>query len=125
MAGVALRPRCGAKLPAGLAADAARPAPIAIPVRGGRPWVTYGLLAVNVVVWLAMTATGGSQDPQTLLRFGAKYGPLIYEGEYWRLLTPMFLHIGFMHLLLNSYALFVLGMETELFFGPRGSWACI
>jgi rhomboid protease GluP len=77
------------------------------------------LLAINVLVWLAMTAAGGSTDSEVLLGFGAKYGPAIYRGEYWRLFTAMFLHIGLMHLGFNSYALYVLGPETERFFGRK------
>jgi rhomboid protease GluP len=82
-----------------------------------RPWVSWALLAANVAVWLAMTLTGGSTNPLVLLRFGAKFGPAILVGEYWRLLTTIFLHIGLLHLLLNSYALYILGPEVERFFG--------
>jgi rhomboid protease GluP len=100
-----------------------------------RPRLTYALLAINVLVWLAMTAAGGSTDPEVLIRFGAKYNPLIADGQVWRLLTSMFLHIGLMHLLFNSYALFAFGMEVERLYGSArflaiyllaglwGSWA--
>jgi membrane associated rhomboid family serine protease len=48
---------------------------------------------------------GGSQDFRVLLIFGAMQNQLIAQGEYYRLLTSMFLHIGLIHLLFNSYAL--------------------
>jgi len=83
----------------------------------GKTWATWVLLGINIVVWLAMTAAGGSTDSQVLFSFGAKYGPAILGGEYWRLFTSMFLHIGLMHLGVNSYALYALGPEAERFFG--------
>jgi rhomboid protease GluP len=48
---------------------------------------------------------------------GAKVTPLIAAGEYWRLLTSMFLHISYMHLFFNCYALFVIGTELERILG--------
>lgn len=83
----------------------------------GKTWATWVLLGINIVVWLAMTAAGGSTDSQVLFSFGAKYGPAILGGEYWRLFTSMFLHIGLMHLGVNSYALYALGPEAERFYG--------
>lgn len=88
-----------------------------LPLAGGPTWVSWSLLAVNILVWLLMTVAGGSTDLDVLLRFGAKYGPAILEGEYWRFFTAMFLHIGLAHLGFNSYALFVLGPEAERLFG--------
>ena len=88
---------------------------LALPLAKAR--VTYVLLAINVLVWLAMTAAGGSTNPEVLIRFGAKVNVLVAEGQVWRLFTSMFIHIGLMHLLLNSYALFILGIEVEQLYG--------
>jgi len=60
---------------------------------------------------------GGSTDPSVLVRFGAKYNPLILEGEWWRFFTPIFLHIGFFHLIMNTFALYYLGNDVERIFG--------
>ena len=79
--------------------------------------VTVALLTVNVLVWIAQEATGGSQNTENLIDFGAKSGPLIACGEWWRLITPMFLHIGFFHLLANSFGLFIFGGMVERIFG--------
>lgn len=79
--------------------------------------VTFVLLAVNVLMWIALEATGGSEDTDNLIRFGAKSGPLIACGDWWRLITPMFLHIGFFHLLANSIGLFIFGGMVERIFG--------
>ncbi|HEY3291347.1 MAG TPA: rhomboid family intramembrane serine protease [Anaerolineae bacterium] len=64
-----------------------------------------------------MEVTGGSANAPNLVRFGANYAPLVTAGQYWRLVTANFLHIGALHLLVNSYALYVLGREVETIFG--------
>jgi rhomboid protease GluP len=83
----------------------------------GQPRVTYVLLAINVLVFLAMTVAGGSTNTAVLIRFGAKANALIAQGQVWRLLTSIFLHIGPMHLFFNSYALFIFGVEVERIYG--------
>ncbi len=95
----------------------APPRRVYLPLPLHQPRLTWVLLAVNVLVWLAMTAWGGSERLEVLIAFGAKFNPLIVEGQVWRLLTSIFLHIGLMHLLFNSYALFRLGMDVERVFG--------
>ena len=80
-------------------------------------WVTPLLVALNVLVFLLQTVAGGSQDPCTLIRFGAKFNLLIRQGQYWRLVTPIFLHVGLFHLLFNQYALWILGRDVERLFG--------
>jgi rhomboid protease GluP len=56
-------------------------------------------------------------DIDTLLAFGAKFGPLIGAGQWWRLVTAGFLHGGLMHILMNSWALFDLGAAVEEIYG--------
>jgi len=75
------------------------------------------IIVINFSILVGMELSGGSTNPEVLLRFGAKYNPLIWHGEWWRLFTMMFLHIGFIHLFFNSYALFVLGWAVEPFIG--------
>jgi membrane associated rhomboid family serine protease/Tfp pilus assembly protein PilF len=81
------------------------------------PVATFILLGLNVLIFLLMELSGGSSNPDVLLSFGASYGPYIRRGEYWRLVMPMFLHIGILHLLLNTAALFVLGRILESVYG--------
>jgi rhomboid protease GluP len=89
-----------------------------LPLPVSRPFLTYILLGSIVVIWLLMELAGGSENPRVLVAFGANYGPLILDGQVWRLFTSMFLHIGLMHLFFNGYALFIFGMEMERLYGP-------
>ncbi len=82
-----------------------------------RPIVTWILLAIIAVVFVAETLAGGSTNVEVLVRMGAKDTGLIADGQYWRLFTSMFLHIGLMHLFFNGYALLVIGTELERLFG--------
>lgn len=81
------------------------------------PFVTYGILAVTILMYLLMSFNGGSQNPHTLIIFGAKVNELIVVGDWWRLLTPMFLHIGFTHLLFNGLIVYFLGAQLEQIIG--------
>ena len=85
-----------------------------------RPVVTWTLLAVNLVLWLAMEARGGSGQSDVLLDFGAIHAPYVSAGEYWRLLTSIFLHAGLMHLLFNSIGLLLFGRIVERLYGHVG-----
>ncbi|KRL03232.1 rhomboid family intramembrane serine protease [Liquorilactobacillus capillatus] len=82
-----------------------------------KPNVTYGLIVINVIVFLLMTLNGGSTSPRVLIMFGAKVNSLILAGQWWRFVTPMFLHIGFEHILLNMITLYFIGTQIEMFFG--------
>jgi rhomboid protease GluP len=82
-----------------------------------RPLWTYIFLGLIVLVYIAEEVTGGSESTANLIRFGANYAPLVAQGEYWRLVTANFLHIGILHIAVNGYALYVLGIEVEALFG--------
>ncbi|QWC24990.1 rhomboid family intramembrane serine protease [Bacillus haikouensis] len=82
-----------------------------------KPFFTYLFIAVQLIMFAILEMNGGSQDPQTLIKYGAKYNPLIIEGEWWRLITPIFLHIGLLHLLMNTLALYYLGIAVERIYG--------
>jgi len=71
--------------------------------------VTNLFLAIQIGVFLLMTLNGGSTNVLTLILFGAKFNPAIVQGEWWRLIAPMFIHIGFTHILVNSITLYYFG----------------
>ena len=81
--------------------------------------LTYALLATNILVFIALEASGGSQNPLVLLKWGAKFTPAIRAGQPWRLFTAMFLHAGVLHLAVNSYSLHNLGNVVERLFGTH------
>lgn len=92
------------------------PGPAALP-RPVTPVATFIILAINVVLFAMMEWSGGSKNPDVLLDFGASYGPFMRRGDYWRLVMPMFLHIGFAHMIMNSLGLFLLGRVLEGVYG--------
>jgi len=79
---------------------------------------TSAIVAINILFFLGVELTGGS-GVQNLLDWGAKYGPYIAEGEYWRLFLPMFLHVGFYHMLTNLFGLVIFGSMVERIFGTQ------
>ena len=79
--------------------------------------VTMALLAAIAGVFVIETLAGGSTDGAVLARLGANVPPLVRAGEWWRLLTALFLHIGIVHLLLNGWALLQLGGLFEAWLG--------
>lgn len=81
------------------------------------PIITYFILAINILIFILTELAGGSTNRDVLIEFGAKDNLLIWSGEYWRLLTPIFLHIGISHLIFNSWALYVFGPTVEMMFG--------
>ncbi|HKU60335.1 MAG TPA: rhomboid family intramembrane serine protease [Gemmatimonadales bacterium] len=84
------------------------------------PWVTRILLALNILVFLAMVASGVSVlDPSVLdlIDWGATLGPLTVGHQWWRLGSSMFLHIGLVHIALNMLCLASLGPPAEERFG--------
>ena len=92
----------------------------ALAPRRHRPIATWTFIALKLLVWLTMTALGGSTEPKILVAFGAKVNELIVQGQLWRLVTPIFLHIGIVHLAFNTYAIYGFGSQIERFFGtPR------
>jgi len=83
----------------------------------GKPRLTYLLIALNVVIFFIVELTGGSMDIEHLIDFGAKYNPYIVDGQWWRIISSMFLHIGFFHIFMNMLALYYLGHAVERIFG--------
>lgn len=79
--------------------------------------VTSGLMIINIIVFIMMTLSGGSENIENLIRFGANSKILVAEGEWWRLFTASFIHIGFFHILFNMYFFYSLGPVFERLFG--------
>jgi rhomboid protease GluP len=78
--------------------------------------ITPILVNLNILVFILMAIMGINilmPDNESLLNWGANFRPLTLDGQWWRLITNIFLHIGIIHLLLNMYALVYIGLLLE------------
>lgn len=80
--------------------------------------VNLVLVLLNIVIFAVLAILGDTTNPQFMVDHGAMYTPLVTGGQYWRLLTAMFLHFGFEHLAYNMFSLFFLGDILEGVVGP-------
>lgn len=85
----------------------------------GKPIVTYVLLAVIVLVFIADYVLAQFFGDRIVFILGAQWNEAIGAGWYWQLFTPIFLHSGLTHVAFNGYALLVIGRDTESFYRPR------
>jgi membrane associated rhomboid family serine protease len=84
------------------------------------PWplVTPALIALNVVIFILMLfGAGALGDPATLVGWGGNFGPRTTSGEWWRLLTSLFVHPGMLQLLVNLIGLVQIGLILERLVG--------
>lgn len=92
--------------------------------------VNSAILLICIAMFILMSFNGGSQNNATLIKFGAMVSPLpsswqlffftdMWGGnlDYLRLISAIFLHIGFQHLLFNGFSIFVFAPELERLFG--------
>lgn len=80
------------------------------------------LIVVNTIMFILVSIDSGSlmqPGADTLLKWGAKDNILLAQGEFWRLITPIFLHIGLIHYLFNNWAIYVLGYQIEFLLKPK------
>src|SRR5215472_18126727 len=77
---------------------------------------TIVLIALNVLMFLMMVLQGVSvfnPTADSVLRWGADYGPLTLHGQWWRMVVSTFLHFGLIHLAFNMFVLFSIGLFME------------
>jgi rhomboid protease GluP len=85
------------------------------------PYITLSLIGINLIVFILMAYMNGFGlrdifnpfSQEVLIYFGAKVNKLILQGELWRFITSMFLHLNFLHITFNLYALWTIGPIIE------------
>ena len=80
--------------------------------------VCLAMVIINIAVFAVLEIIGDTTNARFMVDHGAVYTPLVLEGQYWRLLSAMFLHFGFEHLAYNMFSLFFLGDILESIVGP-------
>lgn len=81
---------------------------------------TGRILLLNTIIFFVMAWQSQSifmPETDVLIKWGAKDPGLLVAGEYWRFITPMFVHIGIIHFAFNSWALYVIGRQIEQLLG--------
>jgi rhomboid protease GluP len=86
-----------------------------------RFWLTKTIIAVNFLIYYYVYSHGGITD-ENLIAFGANYRPLVMQGEWWRLMSCMFLHANLMHIGANMYSLWALGRMLEALVGWKSTF---
>jgi rhomboid protease GluP len=71
------------------------------------------LIAANIAAFLYQVHKNALDDPYELVMVGALYGPLLEDGEWWRLISAQFIHWGVAHISFNMLGLWFLGPQTE------------
>ncbi len=119
---------------------AGAPVPVRVTLPSSTPYVTYAIIGITSVVFLLQIISvllfgyygsitrpslqdvlsgffAGTNQVDWLIVFGGQIGELIRQGQVWRLLTPMLLHVSLWHIGFNMYALWVFGVGQERAFG--------
>ena len=85
-------------------------------------FITPILLDLNILVFIIMAISGVgifAPEGEQLLAWGANFKPSTLNGEWWRVLTCCFIHIGIIHLIMNMYALLYIGVLLEPYLGKK------
>lgn len=85
--------------------------------RQSNAYVTWTLLVLTIGVYLVEVLAGGSQNSNTLMTMGAMTNASIQTGDWWRLITPIFLHLSVFHIFMNGFTLLYVGQILEPMIG--------
>lgn len=80
---------------------------------------TVSLILINILIFIIMSLNGNTLETATLLKYGAMQNILVFNGQYWRLFTAMFIHIGITHLIMNMFFLYTVGDIFEFIYGSK------
>jgi len=82
-----------------------------------KPIITYFLLSIISIVLILMYMLGSGSIDSMSIKTLYNFGALVKDGSWIRLITSIFLHIGFIHFIMNAWSLKILGKQVENFFG--------
>ena len=122
----------GIRCPEHASAGAAAPAPKRVARRATAslssqgPFVTFALIGINVSVFFMQLVLGSGLRPTSdwIFEHGVLFGPLVAEGEWWRLITSAFLHGNLLHIGMNMLVLWIIGPALEDYLG-HGRYALL
>ncbi len=83
-------------------------------------YVTYAIMGINVLVFILMAIDGaGIMETNGLvhIKWGSNYTPLTLSGDWWRLISNVFIHFGIIHVAMNMYCLYMVGVYLEPMLG--------
>ncbi|MEP7255666.1 MAG: rhomboid family intramembrane serine protease [Ferruginibacter sp.] len=92
----------------------------AMNLSGSNLYVTYAIIAINTLVFVLMAINGAGifeANGYVHMKWGSNYGPLTLGGDWWRLITNVFIHFGIIHLAMNMYCLYTAGVYLEPMLG--------
>ncbi len=100
-------------------AELGRIEPVQVRVPLTKPLVTYVIMGITIAIYLLQMLSRPLFGYDLLLAIGAKSNTLIQQGQFWRLITPVFLHVSLPHIAFNMYALYSFGTSLERHYGRR------
>ena len=83
------------------------------------PYISYAMMAACTAVCILVHVLDAGNTSESAIFLGAFYKPLVYAGEWWRLLTVAFVHVSPLHLFVNMYSLNIMGRSVELSLGHK------
>jgi rhomboid protease GluP len=92
----------------------------AMNLSGSNLYVTYAIIGINVLVFILMAINGaGIFETNALvhIKWGSNYSPLTLTGDWWRLISNIFIHFGIIHIAMNMYCLYSVGIYLEPMLG--------
>lgn len=87
---------------------------------GSNLYATYTIIAINAIVFILMVINGaGIIEPNALvhIKWGSNFSTLTLSGDWWRLITNVFIHFGVIHIIMNTYAFYTIGVYLEPMLG--------
>jgi rhomboid protease GluP len=93
---------------------------VAMNLSGSNLYATYAIIAINILVFIFMALDGAGiidLNPYVHIKWGSNVTQLTLSGEWWRLLTSTFIHFGIIHVGMNMYCLYSIGIYLEPMLG--------